>query len=133
MSAPSSLDGESFQNILGTAFVAQQSVLDAKSRSAIMEALRLMRAGKIEFGGAIGLIANHTREVANATGVAIGLLERGELVYLAGSGSGATYTGRHVVATLSASGYGDAKRETLCRECASRSGYSSSDLPPVRR
>lgn len=113
MSASSSLDRESLQNILASAFVAQQSPMDAESRSAIMELLRLMRAGELEFGKGMDFIADRTRDVANATGVAIGLLRRDELVYVAGSGSAATYRGRHVMATLSASEGSTARREIL--------------------
>src|SRR4029077_11077268 len=64
-------------------------------------------------GGAMHLIADRVRDVANATGVAIGLLRGDQLVYCAGSGSAASYIGRHVMAALSVSTAAKTSREIL--------------------
>jgi hypothetical protein len=103
MRAHPTLDRESFQNLLATAFVVQESLMDAESRSAVIELLPLIIGGELDVNGAVHLIADRARKVANATGIAIGLLEGDQLVYRAGSGSTASYVGRHVLATLSVS------------------------------
>src|SRR5947207_15292323 len=59
--------------------------------------------GNVDVDGAMALVADQAQNVANANGVAIGLLEGDNLVYRAGSGDAATYIGRHVKATLSGS------------------------------
>jgi hypothetical protein len=103
MMTPFTLDPESFQEILAGAFAVQQSLMDVQVPSAMLTVRHLIEAGKIDVNGAMHLIAGRARKVANATGVAIGLLKGDQLVYRAGSGSAATYTGRHVTATLSVS------------------------------
>ncbi len=113
MTAHSTLDSESFQNLLARAFVVQEGLTDAQSRSAIVELLHLMVAGELDVDGAMHLIANRARNVANATGVAIGLVKGDQLVYHAGSGSAATYIGRHVRATLRVSANIEARQEIL--------------------
>jgi TonB family protein len=71
MSNPSTLDRESFQNLLASAFVVQQSRMDTESLSAIVEAERLITRGKLnQVDGAIHLIVDGTRKVANTSGVA---------------------------------------------------------------
>ena len=87
--------------------------MDARSGSAIVELLHLVMAGDADLNGATHLIADRARNVANASGVAIGLLKGDELVYGAGSGSAATLVGRHVMATLSVSASADARHEIL--------------------
>ena len=101
MKTCSNFDCESFQKLLANAFAVQQSQMDTRSLSAIVEVQRLITSGDFDVDGAIRLIADRTRTVANATGVAIGLLKGERLVYQAGSGSAATYIGRNVMATLS--------------------------------
>ena len=113
MSAHSTLDPESFQSLLASAFVVQESQMDVQSRSAMVEVRRLIMAGKLDVNGAMYLIADRARNVANADGVAIGLLKGDQLVYWAGSGSAATYIGRHVMATLSISAKAGASHEIL--------------------
>ena len=113
MSAHFTLDPESFQNLLASAFVVQESLMDTQSLSAIVEVRHLIVAGKLDVDGAMHLIADRARNVANATGVAVGLLKGDQLVYRAGSGSAATYIGRHVIATLSVSAETEASREIL--------------------
>jgi hypothetical protein len=113
MSAHSSLDPESFQKLLASAFVAQESAMDAQSLSAFVELQRSIERGELDVDGAMHLIADRARNVANATGIAIALLNRDQLVYRAGSGSAATYVGRHVMAILSVSAHNEARGEIL--------------------
>jgi GAF domain len=125
------LDRESLQNLLARASLAQEyldsqkatrpavdrlpkpaigeqpketiSVEYIQSLSAIAAVHRWIATDNVEVDGAMALIADQARNVANANGVAIGLLEGDNLVYRAGSGGAATYIGRHVKATLSVS------------------------------
>jgi hypothetical protein len=113
MSAHSNLDRESFQKLLASALLVQQSLIDVELSSAILTVRQLISAGKLDAGGAMHLIAARTQNVANATGVALGLLKGDQLVYRAGTGSAAIYRGRHVIATLSASANTDLRHEIL--------------------
>jgi len=96
----SSLDRESFQRLLANAFVVQEGEVDSQSLSAVVEVQRLIGKGELDVDGAMHLIVDCARNVANATGVAIGLLEGNQLVYRAGSGAATTYIGRRAMATL---------------------------------
>ena len=125
------LDRESFQNLLARASLAQECLDSQKAAhpgvdlppkpatgerptetisidyiqalSAIVAVQRSIVTNDVDVDGAMALIADHARNVANANGVAIGLLEGDNLVYRAGSGGAATYIGRYVKAMLSAS------------------------------
>jgi TonB family protein len=72
MSNYSTVDRESFQKLLASAFVVQQSQMDSQSLSAIVEVERLIMRGELDVDGAKHLLVDRTRNVANATGVAIG-------------------------------------------------------------
>lgn len=113
MTARSTLDPEPFQKLLADAFVVQQSGMDPQSLSAIVELQRSIATNEGDVDRVMHLIADRARHVANATGVAIALLQKDQLVYLAGSGSAATYVGRHVTAILSVSARNDVRREIL--------------------
>ena len=113
MSTNSSLDSESFQQLLASAFAVQESRMDTQSLSAVIEIQRLIAAGNLDVDVAVQLIADRARRVANAAGVAIGLLQGRQLVYRAGIGSAAPYAGRHLTATLSVSANTKASREIL--------------------
>jgi len=103
MTADSTLDPESFQNMLASAFVVQQSLIDVQLPSAILMVRRLIAAGDMDVNGVVHLIAGRAQNVARATGAAIGLLKGDQLVYRAGSGSAATFAGLHLTAILSVS------------------------------
>jgi hypothetical protein len=103
MTAHSNLDPDSFQEMLASAFVVQQSLIDAQLPSAILMVRRLIAAGEMDMNGTMHVIAGCARHAAHATGAAIGLLKGDQLVYRAGSGSAATFAGRHLTATLSVS------------------------------
>jgi len=113
MSAHSTLDPESLQRLLASAFAVQESGMDTQSLSALVELQQSIATGECNLDGAVHLIAERARNVANATGIAIGLLKGDQLVYGAGSGSAATYVGRHVMATLSVSAHDEASGEIL--------------------
>ena len=113
MSPFSSPDRESFDQLLANAFAARESQMDSQSLSAIVEVQRLIAKGELDLDGAMHLIADCARNVANATGVAIGLLKGDQLVYRAGSGSAATYTGRRRMVTLTVPADTEASREIL--------------------
>ena len=100
MTAHSTPDPESFQELLSNAFAVQVSGMDAESLTAIIELQRAIAMGKADVDRSMDVIAVRARNVANATGTAIGLLKGDQLVYRAGSGSGVTYLGQHVMATL---------------------------------
>jgi GAF domain-containing protein len=113
MTAHSNLDPESFQKLLADAFAVQESEMDAESLSAIVEVQRSIGTGELDVDGTMQVIAERVRNVANATGVAIGLLKGDQLVYGAGSGSAARYVGRQVMATLCVSPRNTARGEIL--------------------
>lgn len=100
MNTDSNLDRESFQRLLESAFVVQQSRIDPRFLSSILEVERLITRGELDVDGAMNLVADSAREVAGAAGVAIGLLDGDRLTYRAGSGCGAAYVGSWVGASL---------------------------------
>ena len=88
--------------------------MDSQSLSAIVEVGRLITRRELDVDEAIHLINDRARNVADATGVAIGLLKEDQLVY---QGLEAEvpplYIGRHVTASLTASADTKANREIL--------------------
>jgi hypothetical protein len=113
MSTHSSLDRESFQKFLDSAFVLQESGLDSQSLCSLLQVERAIATGEADQDWVMHLIADRARNVASATGIAIALLEKNQLVYRAGSGSAATYIGRRLTAVLSVSPRSEAPREIL--------------------
>ena len=107
------IDPESFQRLLSYAFAVQDSGMDTEVLSAIVELQGTIATGELDVDDAMDLIAMRSRNITNATGIAIGLLQGDQLVYRAGSGSGATFVGQHVMATLCASGRNPARSEIL--------------------
>lgn len=87
--------------------------MKSQSLAAILELQRSIRMGHLDVDGAAYLIAEWTRSVANASGVAIGRLKGDQLIYTAGSGSAASYIGRRVMATFSTWASNDIKSEIL--------------------
>lgn len=103
MKIPSSLGRQALQQLLANAFAVQESQIDPRSLADIMEVQRSIARGALDLDGAMRHIVESARNVANATGVAIGLLNGGQLTYRAGSGSSAAYIGEHVTASLTVS------------------------------
>jgi len=97
----SSLYRDSFQSLLACAFTVQHTLLDVHSPSSTLELKHLINTGQLDLKMTMRLIAGCVRNVANATGVAIGLLESNQLAYIAGSGCATARIGRRVSATLS--------------------------------
>jgi GAF domain len=113
MSKPSSVDLDTFQQLLANAFAVQESQINSQSLSVVMEVQRMLRNGDLDVDGAMRRLVESARNAANATGVAVALLEGGQLTYRAGSGSAATYVGRQVTASLTVSADGERRREIL--------------------
>jgi hypothetical protein len=96
LSSDPTLDRDSFQKLLASAFAVQESGMKSQSLAAILELQRSIRAGYLDVDGAAHLIAEWARSVANASGVAMGRLKGDQLIYTAGSGSAAFYIGRRL-------------------------------------
>jgi hypothetical protein len=115
MSNRQSVDLELFQTFLANAFAVQESGLDRRSLSAVIEIQRFVAGDEFKLDAAMQMIVDRALGVAHASGVAIGMLEpnRNELVYRAGSGNAAKDVGRRVPAVLSASTAPEMRREIL--------------------
>jgi hypothetical protein len=113
MRTQSSLDRETFQQFLASAFAVQESQINSQSLSAVMEVQRLVTRGELDVDGAMHHIVESARNVANATGVAIALLKGDQLIYRDGSGITASYIGRQVTASLTVSADTNRSREIL--------------------
>jgi hypothetical protein len=113
MSAHSNLDREAFQMLLASAFAIQESGIGRQSLSVLGELHKSITKHELQYEGILALIADRARVVANATGIAIGILTSDHLVYRAGSGCAAGYVGRQVTAVLSLSAHSGARKEIL--------------------
>ena len=121
-------DPEPLQRLFASAFAAQESGINSERRAVIAEIQRLIGDGALSLDGAIQLIAEEARSVADASGTAIGLLKKDRLVYAAGTGSGVTYVGRRVMATLSGSAPQGAMAEILRVENADADARIQSEI-----
>jgi TonB family protein len=74
MSNYSTIDRESLQKVLTSAFAVQQSQKDSQSLSAIVEAGRLVMHGELDVDEAMHLTVDRTRQVANTAGVTVDAL-----------------------------------------------------------
>jgi hypothetical protein len=125
MSAHPSLDRESFQTLLASAFAVQESGMNQQSLSVLVELQKAITKDELPFDKILDLIADRARIVADASGIAIGLLTGNQLVYRAGSGSGTQlvyragsgsgtqYIGQRVTAVLSVSAHTGPRKEIL--------------------
>jgi putative methionine-R-sulfoxide reductase with GAF domain len=113
MTGRSRLDLESFQSLLSDAYAVQESGVSAVWLTPVIELQRKIAIGELDVDRAIDLITVGAQDVANATGIVIGLLKGDQLVYRAGSGSGVAYVGKHVMSTLCVSRNIAAKSEIL--------------------
>jgi GAF domain len=118
MIAHSNSDRELFQTLLASAFAVQESGINTRLLSVLVEVQELIAKGGPDFAEILDLIANRARTVAGAAGILIGLLRANQLVYLAGSGSAAKYVGRFVAAVISVSARKGARKEILRVESA---------------
>lgn len=113
MNTRSSVDRESFQKLLASAFAVQESGMDTRALSEVLKLQRTVAAGQLDLERTMREVAERARSVANAAGIAIAFLKGNQLVYRAGSGCAAGYVGRHVTATLSASPDKETRGEIL--------------------
>ena len=113
MSGHPSLDRESFQTLLASAFAVQESGMNKQSLSVLIELQKAITKDELPFENILDLITDRARIATNASGIAIGLLTGNQLVYRAGSGSGAQYIGHRVTAVLSVSAHTGPRKEIL--------------------
>jgi putative methionine-R-sulfoxide reductase with GAF domain len=100
------LDEASFQQLLSAAFVLQEhnDRLRAKgfhadfadNLSAIVETQKLIQTLQLDLAAAAELVAERVQKISNASGTAIGILEKGELLYRAATGSAASDAGKRI-------------------------------------
>jgi GAF domain-containing protein len=91
------LDEASFQQLLSAAYVLQEHndrlrgkevhADFAKNLSAIVETQKLIQTLQLDLDAAAKLVAERVQKITDASGAAIGILEKGELVYRAGTGT----------------------------------------------
>src|SRR5579862_9745345 len=89
-------DRASLQKMLENAYAVQESQLDPQLLEAVVEIQQQIITGDVDLDGAMRLIADRARDVAEASGVAVGLLQGNQLTYRAGSGSASVHIRRHV-------------------------------------
>jgi putative methionine-R-sulfoxide reductase with GAF domain len=91
-----SLDEASFQQLLSAAYVLQEHndrlrgkeihADFAQNLSAIVETQKLIQTLQLDLGAAAKLVAERVQKITSASGAAIGILDKGELVYRAATG-----------------------------------------------
>jgi putative methionine-R-sulfoxide reductase with GAF domain len=128
MNTSSSLDRETFQQLLASAFAVQESPINSQSLSDIMDVQRSVARGKLDLDGTMRHIVESARNVANATGVAIALLNGDQLTCRAGSGTSASCIGQHVMALLTVSADAKTSREILRVENAQTDTRIEADI-----
>ena len=128
MNLPSSFDRETLQQFLANAFAVQESQINARCLSEILEVQRAIRNGKLNLDSAMRHIVESARTVANATGVAIALIDGDHLRYRAGSGSSAVCIGWRVAASLTVSANARTNREILRVEDAQTDTRIEADI-----
>jgi GAF domain-containing protein len=100
------LDETSFQRLLSAAYVLQEhndslrakesQAEVAKNLSAIVETQKLIHSLQLDLTAAAALVAERVQKITNASGSAIGFLEKGQLFYRAGTGTAAGEAGNQV-------------------------------------
>jgi len=107
------LDEASFQQLLSAAYVLQEHndrlrgkevhADFAKNLSAIVETQKLIQTLQLDLPAAAKLVAERVQKITRASGAAIGIIEKGELVYRAGTGTAAMDAGTRVAPASSLS------------------------------
>ncbi len=100
------LDEASFQQLLSAAYVLQEhndrlrgkeGLADfAGNLSAIVETQKLIQTMQLDLPAAAELVAQRVQKITNASGTAIGIIEKGQLFYRAATGSAAIDAGTRV-------------------------------------
>lgn len=119
MNNGSSLDPELLQKLLESAFAVQECGMNARLLARIVETQRSVKAGQLDVDSTMRLAAECARELADASGAAVGRLKGEQLVYEAGCGNVASNVGRGVMATFIASTPNTTRLEILRVEDAS--------------
>ena len=113
MTTHPSLDRASLEKFLASVFAGHKSGLDSQSLSALVELRSSIMSGEPDLDRAIHMVPDRTRNVANATGIAVALLKADQLEHRAAIGSAAGYVRRRVTAVLSISAHNEARNEIL--------------------
>ena len=113
MNTHQSFDRESFQSLLANAFSVQQSGMAPESLAAIIEIQRVVTGDGVDAQCAMNLLAERARDVADASGIGIALLEGNQLVHRAGSGTALQNVGSQLTAVLSHAAHDHPRREIL--------------------
>ena len=113
MSSNFTSDPEPLQRLLASAYVVQESGISTELLASIAELQQQIEFGDLTLDEATQRIVQRAVCVADASGTAVALLKADQLVYNAGSGSAASYVGRRVMATLTASATLEARAEIL--------------------
>jgi putative methionine-R-sulfoxide reductase with GAF domain len=100
------LDEASFQHLLSAAYVLQQhndrlrakglQADFAENLSAIVETQKLIQTLQLDLAAASELVAERVQKVTNASGTAIGILEKGDLFYRAATGTATIDAGTRI-------------------------------------
>jgi hypothetical protein len=106
-------DTDPLQRLLASAYVVQESGIGADLLASVAELQQQIDLGDLTLDEATQRIVQRALCVADASGTAVALLKADQLVYHAGSGSAASYVGRRVMATLTASAALEAGAEIL--------------------
>ncbi len=93
-----------------------------------MDVQRSVARGKLDVDGTMRHLVESARNVANAAGVAIALLNGDQLTYRAGSGTSASCIGQHVMALLTVSADAKTSREILRVENAQTDARIEADI-----
>jgi hypothetical protein len=120
-------ESDPFQRLLASAHAVQESGIDPRLLTAVLEVQRSIVTGVCDADGAMRLVAEHARNAANAAGIAIAMLEGDRLIYRAGSGSAAARIGRQLTAILSVSAL-NPRREILRVENAENNSRIESEI-----
>lgn len=97
------LDEASFQQLLSAAYVLQEHNDRlrtkefhedfAKNLSTIVDTQKLIQTLQLDLPAAAELVADRVQKITGATGTAIGIIDKGQLLYRAGTGSAAVDVG----------------------------------------
>lgn len=100
------LDEASFQQLLSAAYVLQEHndrlrakevhADFAKNLSAIVETQKLIQTLQLDLEAAAKLVAERVQQITSASGAAIGIIEKGQLVYRGATGTASRDLGTHV-------------------------------------
>ena len=113
MNILTNLNRELFQRLLADAFVVQESGMDTHSLGTVVQVQRLIDTAPLDADRVMNIIAEGTRNIGHANGIAIARLEANQLTYRAGAGSATTYPGRRVPAVFTASAQPGPRHEIL--------------------